>query len=114
MSTNGNAYLEYDKSQRKEDDTRFVNGDATRLLNNAFAETFKAARGSDIDHNKRVGQILMCIRFSNVRMLLLPSYLDKMNKTEAETDNASSKLLFIGNYTIESNKEKLKGQLALE
>ena len=49
----GNAYLEFNITVRKHDDTKFHYDDAVRLLNNGFAFCFKEARlgttiGSDI------------------------------------------------------------------
>ena len=57
----GNAYLQFDKTLRKDDKTTF-NDEAIRLTNNAFVYTFKETRlattgGSDREHKKYVGQL---------------------------------------------------------
>ena len=53
----GNAYLEFNITVRKNDDTNFHDEDPVRLLNNGFAFCFKEARlstsiGSDIEITK--------------------------------------------------------------
>ena len=39
----GNGYLQYDITVRNGDDSNFANADVIRLVNNAFAYTFKHA-----------------------------------------------------------------------
>ena len=62
----GNAYLQYkirvEKDVANAADRILVDADIIRLMSNAFAYCFKEARlsttsGSDIEHNKYVGQV---------------------------------------------------------
>ena len=60
----GNGYLQYDITVRKGDNSNFEddNADVIRLVNNAFAYTFKNASisttsGSEIEINKYVGSL---------------------------------------------------------
>ena len=63
----GNAYLEFNITVRKNDDTNFHHEDPVRLVNNGFAFCFKEARlgttfGSDIEINKFCGQLSTIMR----------------------------------------------------
>ena len=63
----GNAYLEFDITVRREDNANFTNNSRIRLINNAFAYCFKETRlsrtsGSDLEHNKYVGQVSTIMR----------------------------------------------------
>ena len=54
----GNAYLQFDLTVRKADNTKYT-FEALRLINNAFAYSVREARlattgGSDLEHNKYV------------------------------------------------------------
>ena len=58
----GNAYLEFNITVRKNDDTNFHHEDPVRLVNIGYAFCFKEARlsttiGSDIETNKFFGQV---------------------------------------------------------
>ena len=58
----GNAYLEFDRTVRRNDNAKFDDNSATRLIKNGFAYAFKECRlstisGSDLEHNKFVGQV---------------------------------------------------------
>ena len=68
----GNAYLEFNKTVRKNDDTNFHHEDPVRLVNNGFAFCFKEARlgntiGSDIEINKFCGQVSTNMRVISKR-----------------------------------------------
>ena len=120
----GNSYLEFDITIRREDDANFGNGSRIRLTNNAFAYCFKEARlgitsGSDLDHNKYVGQVstIMRVLFCKVGDLL-PQF-DNINEGngDADIDSTSLKKMLIDNHNVtgqEVNKGKIKGHLALE
>ena len=120
----GNSYLEFDITVRREDDANFGNNSAIRLTNNAFAYCFKEARlgvtsGSDLEHNKYVGQVstIMRVLFSKDGALL--SQFDNINDGNGDADfnSTSLKKMLIDNHDIagqEVNKGKIKGQLALE
>ena len=61
----GNAYLEFNITVRKIDDTNFHYDDPIRLVNNGFAYCFKEARlstGNDIETNKFCGQVFIIMR----------------------------------------------------
>ena len=67
----GKAYLHFDITIRQGDCNNF-NNDSIRLINNAFAYTFKEALlattgGSDLEHNNYVGQgsTIMRLKFIN-------------------------------------------------
>ena len=58
----GNAYLEFNFTLRKNDDTKFQYEDPVRLVNNGYAFCFKEARlgttvDSDIEIKKFCGQV---------------------------------------------------------
>ena len=120
----GNSYLEFDITVRRQDNAIFTNNSAIRLTNNAFAYCFKEARlsitsGSDLEHNKYVGQVSTILRvlFSKDGDLL--SQFDNINEGNGDADfnSTSLKKMLIDNHDIagqEFNKGKIKGQLALE
>ena len=120
----GNSYLEFDITVRREDNANFTNNSAIRLTNNAFAYCFKEARlgitsGSDLEHNKYVGQVstIMRVLFSKDGDLL--SQFDNINEGNGNADfnSTSLKKMLIDNHDIvgqEVNKGKIRGQLALE
>ena len=63
----GNAYLEFNITVRKNDDTNFHHEDPVRLVKNGYAFCFKEARlsttiGSDIEINKFCGQVSTIMR----------------------------------------------------
>ena len=96
-----------------------VIGDAIRLVNNAFACCFKEARlsrtgGSDIEHNKYVGQISTFIRALTRKDEDLWSHFGKIDESEAEIANRSLHHLLINNHDLPLNKGKTRGQLPLE
>ena len=106
---------------RREDYANFGNISSIRLTNNAFAYCFKEARlgvtsGSDIEHNKYVGQVstIMRVKFSKDGDLL--SQFDNFNEGNGDADfnSTSLKKMLNDNHGQEVNKGKIKGQLALE
>ena len=85
----GNAYLQYELRIEKDVDGAAnrgpVNGDATRLVNNAFAYCFKEARssttgGSDIEHNKYLGQVSTIMEALTSKDGDLLSHFDKIDE----------------------------------
>ena len=82
----GDAYLQLDITIRKDDNTNF-NKEAIRLINNALAYTFKAALltttgGSDLEHNKYVGQVSRIMRLITSKDGDLSTCFDKTNENE--------------------------------
>ena len=71
--------------------------DSIRLINNAFADTFKDARlpttkGADLEHNKKVGQIMRILPGKDGYLI---SYFDEFKETEARIRNSTWKQKFI-------------------
>ena len=119
----GNSYLEFDITVRREDNANF-NNSPIRLTNNGFAYCFKEARlgvtsGSDLEHNKYVGQVSTIMRVLSSKDGDLLSQFDNINEGNgnADFDSTSLKKMLIDNHDIvgqEVNKGKIKGQLPLE
>ena len=118
----GNAYLEFDITIRKVvadgDDPNFDNGDQIRLINNAFAYCFTQATlsttgGSDLEDIKYVGQVSTIMRLLTSKDADLSSYFDKNGESVIDNDNPLKQIL-INNHTVDANKGRVKGHLALE
>ena len=118
-----NAYLQYELSIEKDvavAANRFlVKGNATRLVNNAFACCFKesslsTARGSDIEHNKYVGQGSTTMRALTSKDGDLLSQFDKIDESEGENENTLLYHQLIENHDLPADKRKIKGYLPLE
>ena len=110
----GNAYLQFDITVRRDPNANFTNADVIRLVNNAFAYTFKEATlsttgGSEIEINKYVGQVSTIMRALTSRYGDLMSYFDKVNETEAAINNTSLKQRLINNHATDENKGKIVG-----
>ena len=96
-----------------------VNRDAIRLVNNAFAYCFKEARlsttgGSDIEHNKFVGQVSSIMRGLPSKDGDSLSHFGKINESEGEIVNTSLHHHLINNHNLAANKGKIEGLLPLE
>ena len=125
----GNAYLEFNITVRKNDDTNFHHEDPVRLVNNGFAFCFKEARlstslGSDLEINKFCGQISTIMRAISNKDGDLMSQFDNINENDIPIlerlvnlppqirDTPHYKML-IDNHT-DANRGKIKGYLYLE
>ena len=125
----GNAYLEFNITVRKNDDTNFHFGDPVRLVNNGFAFCFKEGRlsttiGSDIEINKFCGQVSTIMRAISNKDGDLLSQFDNINENDIPVlerladlppqirDSPHQKML-INNHT-DANKGKIEGYLYLE
>ena len=125
----GKAYLEFNITVRKNDDTIFHFDDPVRLVNNGFAFCFKEARlsttiGSDIEINKICGQVGTIMRSISNKDGDLLSEFDEINENDIRilekladlppqiTSTPHQKML-INNHT-DANKGKIKGYLYLE
>ena len=125
----GNAYLEFNITVRKNDDTNFHHEDPVRLVNNGFAFCFKEARlstslGSDLEINKFCGQISTIMRaisnkdgdlisqFDNINENDIPILERLVNLPPQIRDTPHYKML-IDNHT-DANRGKIKGYLYLE
>ena len=125
----GNAYLEFNITVRKNDDTNFHFEDPVRLVNNGFAFCFKEARlsttiGSEIEINKFCGQVSTIMRAISNNDGDLLSQFDNNNESDIPIlerladlppqirDSPHQKML-VSNHT-DAYKGKIKGYLYLE
>ena len=111
----GNAYLEFDIKVR---DTAgaFTNASNIRLIINALAYCFEEARlsttgGSDLEHNKYVGQVSKIMRLLTSKDSDSSSCFDKSGESALNDKNLLKRIL-INNHT-DANKGKYKGKLEL-
>ena len=118
----GNAYLEFNITVRKIDDTSFHNEDPVRLVNNAFAFCFKEARlstslGSDIEIIKFCGQVSTIMRVVSNKDGDLLSQLDNVNENDIpilenlpnlphQIRNTPHQKMLIDNHTDANKKNK--------
>ena len=113
---NGNAYLQYDMTVRRDNNADFIDADIIRLVNNVFAYCFREATlsltgGSEIEQIKYVGPISTLMRVLTSKDGDLMSYIDKIDETQI--DNTSLKQILINNH-VAANKGKIVGQLPLK
>jgi len=117
----GNAYLEFDITVRRQDNADFDN-EPIRMTNNGFAYVFKEARlsttsGSDLEHNKFVGQVSTIMRALTIKDGDLLSQFDNINEIVGVDDNATAviindtslKKMLLDNHPNRPNKGKIKG-----
>ena len=95
------AYLQFDRRKRQADNSKFIKDIEKTMNNNALAYTFEETRlattgGSDLEHNKYVGQISSIMRFLTTK------------------DGDLSFCFVIRNYGLDLDKSKNKGQLQVE
>ena len=125
----GNAYLEFNITVRKNDDTNFHHEDPVRLVNNGNLFCFKEARlgttvGSDIEHNKFYGQVSTIMRAISNKDGDLLSQFDNTNENDIpilerladlppQIRSTPHEKMLIDNHT-DANKGKIKGYLYLE
>ena len=119
----GNASLQYELTVEKGiangADRILVVGDAIRLVNNAFANCFKAVRlsntkVSDIEHNKYCGQISIVLRALTSKDGDLLTRFDQIDASQTEIYDSSPKHILVNNHDVAANKSKTKGILPLE
>ena len=123
-----NAYLQYDITMEKValfapscDPPNPLNHDfvdAIRLINKAFAFTFKDASlgktaGSDLEHENCFGQFSNFVSVLTGRDRYLLKHFDNNNETEAGIP-ASSLNFFFDNHGEDANKGKIKGHIPLQ
>ena len=125
----GNAYLKFNITVRKNDDTSFHFDYPVRLVNNGFAFCFKKARlsttsGSDIKITKFCGQVSTIMRVISNKDGDLLSQFDNINENDIPIlerladllpqirDSPHQKML-LNNHT-DPNKGRIKGYLYLE
>ena len=115
----GNAYLEFDILVRKADGTNFAKADNIRLVNNGLAYIFQEGRlstsaGTEIEHNKNLGNVSPIMRLLTQKDADLSSYFDKVDETEAGINNSTLKHRLIKSHTNDDNKGKIRANLPLE
>ena len=125
----GNAYLEFNITVRKNDDTNFHFDDPIRLVNNGFAFCFKEAllsttTGSDIEINNFCGQVSAIMRsisnkdgdllsqFDNIKENDIP-ILERLADLPPQIRDSPHQKMLINNHA-DANKGKIKGYLFLE
>ena len=115
----GNAYLEYYITVRNP--AAVFTDDRIRLTNNGLAYVFQEAvlattSGSNLEHNKFVGQISTIMRVLTSKDGDLLSQFDNINEgnTNDNFDSTSLKKMLIDNHEADANRGNIKGQLALE
>ena len=125
----GNAYLEFNITVRKNDDTNFRHDDPVRLVNNWFAFCFKEGRlsttiGSDFEINKFSGQVSTIMRVISNEDGDLLSQFDNINRNDIQIlerlanlppqnrDTLHQKML-LNNHT-DAKKGKIKRHLFSE
>ena len=118
----GNSYLEFDITVRRDDAVAFPdnNNSRIRMTNNGLAFVFKEGRlsttsGSDLEHNKFIGQVSTIMRTLTSKDGDLLSQFDNINEGNGDDDFDSTPLkkMMINDHD-NPNKGKIKGQLALE
>ena len=87
------------------------------MINNSLAYCFKEARlsttgGSDLEHNKYVGQVNTIMRLLTSKDGDLSSCFDKTGESPLDDNNVLKRILI--NNNTDANKGRYKGQLALE
>ena len=111
----GKAYLQNELKIEKDvavaANRALINGDAIRLVKNAFAYCFKEARlsttgGSDIEHNKYVGEVSTILRALTSKDGDLLAHFDKIDESESEIENTSLHHDLINNHDVDANNEK--------
>ena len=125
----GNAYLEFNFTVRKNDDTHFHHEDPVRLVNNGYAFCFKEARlsttlGNDIEINKFCGQVSTIMRVISNKDGDSLSLFDNINENDIPILERLAELLLqirstphrktLIDYHNDANKGKIKGYLYLE
>ena len=116
----GNAYLEYDISVQ-DPAAVFDNDSRIRLTNNALAYAFQESvlattSGSNLEHNKFVGQISTNMRVLTSKDWDLLTQFDNTNEgnTDDVFNSTSLKKMLIDNQATPADKGKIKAQLPLE
>ena len=122
----GKAYLQFDITVRKDDNTSFHNDDPIRLVNNGFAFCFKEARLStsldtDIEHNKFCPQVSTIMRVISNKDGDLLSQFDNVNENDIPILNRLADLpvqnqstphqKMLINIHTDANRGKIKGYL---
>ena len=122
----GDAYLEFDITVGKSDDTNYHHEDSVRLVNNGFAFCFKEPRlsttiGSDFEIKKFCGQMSTILRVISNKDGDLLSQFDNINENDIpilerlaalphQIGSTLHQKPLIDNH-VDVNKGKIKGYL---
>ena len=114
----GNSYLENDIAVRKADRTNFTITDEIRLVNIGLFYIFQEGRlstsaGTQIEHNKNIGNVSTIMRLLTQKDGDLSSYFDKFAETEASINNSTLKHMLTDSHSNNDNNGKIKANLPL-
>ena len=89
------------------------------MVNNGLAYNFQEGRistsaGTEIEHNKNLGNVSTIMRLLTHKDGDLSSYFDKIDEAEAGIANSTLKRLLIDSHTNDDNKGKIRVNLPLE
>ena len=89
------------------------------MVNNGLAYIFQEGRlftsaGTEIEHNKNLGNVSTRMRLLTQKDGDLSSYFDQIDETEASITNSTLKHLLINSHTNDDNKRKIRANLPLE
>ena len=92
----GNAYLEIDIEVARDDGDNFADADEIRLVNNALAYVFQEGRlstsaGTEVEHNKNLGNVSTIMRLLTQKDGDLSSYFDKIDERVASIGDTTLK-----------------------
>ena len=111
----GDGCLQNDITTRKADNIKF-NQEAKRMIKIGLAYCFKEPRlattGSDLKHNKYVGQVSTITRLITNKDGNSITCIDRTN--ESKIDNIPLKQILSNNHEKDANKGEIRGQLPLE
>ena len=90
-----------------------------RVVNNGFAHCVKegvitTTGGMEIENIKFLGQVSTFMRVLTSKDGDLVSHLDQIDESRAASNNTSLVQMLNNIHTVEANRGKIKGQLALE
>ena len=89
------------------------------MVNNVFAYFFQEGRistsaGTEIEHNKNLGNVSTTMRLLTQKDGDLSSYFDKIVEREASIGDSTLKHMLINSHTNDDNKGKIRANLPLE
>ena len=97
----------------------FADADEFRLVNNALAYVFQEGRisttaGTEIEHNKNLGNVSTIMRFLTQKDGGLSSCFDKIDEIAAGIADSTLKHMLIDSHTKDDNKGKIRVNLPVE
>ena len=115
----GNAFIEIDMEVVRADGNDFADADEIILVNNALAYVFQEGRistsaGTEIEHNKNLGNVSTIMRLLTQKDGDQSSYFDKIDERVAGIGDSTLKKLLIDSHDDDNNKGKIRANLPLE